>query len=184
MHSTYFWLLNHSSCQPRNSQNFWSIRSTTILWEYILGSSVSFSKTLILTFKWVSSPSKPLRGSSPRGSFLGVFLFIVKFNGASLRPAIPRVLQFCRLQRSKCPLSECLTHNREFHAIYIDHLSESEAINVKKQLISDPVTRPVPLTYHERTNQILPANGLLENNLKRKTFTDKKWISLWIDIKL
>ena len=54
------------------------------------------------------------------------------------------------------------------HTIFIDDLSEGEAINLKKQLIADPVKRPYPLKYHERTEQILPQNkSLLQKNLSR-----------------
>ena len=40
------------------------------------------------------------------------------------------------------------------HALFIDDLSEAEAINLKKQLMDDPTQRPYPLNYHERTKHI------------------------------
>ena len=33
----------------------------------------------------------------------------------------------------------------------VDDLSEAVAINLKKELISDPVIRQYPLNFHERT---------------------------------
>ena len=52
------------------------------------------------------------------------------------------------------------------HTIFIDDLSEREAINLKKQLTADPVKRPYPLNYHEQTEQIVPQNkSLLLKNL-------------------
>ena len=51
-------------------------------------------------------------------------------------------------------------------------MSELEAIELKKQLIDDPVRRPLPLNYHERTQQVLPSGGILQKNLdKIETFT-------------
>ena len=58
-------------------------------------------------------------------------------------------------------------HAKDTHAIFIDDLSEAEAIELKKQLIIDPVTRPFPLNYHERTQQILPSGGILQQNLNK-----------------
>ena len=59
------------------------------------------------------------------------------------------------------------------HALFIDDLSEAEAINLKKQLINDPVQRPYPLNYHERTKQILESSKLQNNLIKIDKFTVK-----------
>ena len=42
---------------------------------------------------------------------------------------------------------------------------------LKKQLINDPVQRPYPLNYHERTKQILIDSKLQENLIKIEQFT-------------
>ena len=42
------------------------------------------------------------------------------------------------------------------------------SIDLKKCLTDDPVDRPKPLNFHERTNQILPA----ENNLLQYYLSD------------
>ena len=57
------------------------------------------------------------------------------------------------------------------HALYIDDLSEAEAINLKKRLIDDPVQRPYPLNYHERTQHILPVSTLQDQLHKIEDFT-------------
>ena len=57
------------------------------------------------------------------------------------------------------------------HALYLDDLSEAEAINLKKQLIKDPVQRPYPLRYHERTEQVLPESSLQKQLLQIEDFT-------------
>ena len=51
------------------------------------------------------------------------------------------------------------------HALYIDDLSEAEAIELKEQLVPDPVQRPLPHTYHERTQQVLPPGSILQQRL-------------------
>ena len=66
----------------------------------------------------------------------------------------------------------CEKHSKDMHALYIDDLSEAEAVNLKKQLMNDPVIRPYPLNRHERTKHILPAGSILQNNLNRiESFT-------------
>ena len=57
------------------------------------------------------------------------------------------------------------------HALYIDDLSEAEAINLKKRLLNDPVQRPYPLSYHERTQHILPVSTLQDQLYKVEDFT-------------
>ena len=60
------------------------------------------------------------------------------------------------------------------HALYIDDLTEGEGINLKKQLIPDPVQQPFPLNFHERNQQILPAGSILQINLNKiEEFTQK-----------
>ena len=53
------------------------------------------------------------------------------------------------------------------HALYIDDLSKAEAIDLKRQLIPDPMQRLMPLKYHERSRQILPTGSILQKNLAR-----------------
>ena len=59
------------------------------------------------------------------------------------------------------------------HAIYIDDLSEAEAINLKKQLIPDSTERQRPLTFYESKELVFPVeNSLLQKNLtKVENFT-------------
>ena len=45
---------------------------------------------LILTLNGFSSSPKPMPGGSPAGTLLGGLIFILKFNGALLRPKIQR----------------------------------------------------------------------------------------------
>ena len=53
------------------------------------------------------------------------------------------------------------------HALYVDDLTEAEAINLKKQLVKINHNTNRPLSYHERTEHYFPpANSLLQKNLK------------------
>ena len=42
------------------------------------------NRSMVLSYKGATSSPRSLPGSSPQGTFLGIFLFIVKFNGAAL----------------------------------------------------------------------------------------------------
>ena len=82
----------------------------------------------------------------------------------------------CRKKLSNCSKDkdDCSNHPRDTHALFVDDLSEAVAINLKKELISDPVIRPYPLNFHERTKQILPRNSRLQTNLdKIEIFTKR-----------
>ena len=47
-------------------------------------------RKMVLKFRGILSVLRSLPGSSPQGTVLGVILFIIIFNGACLRPNIPR----------------------------------------------------------------------------------------------
>ena len=131
-----------------------------ILVSYLSGRSMTMS------YRGVSSNIRLLPGSSPQGAFLGIFLFIIKYNGASLRPHVPQLMPECSKKFSRCEDKHCLKHPKQTHVIYVDDLGEAEAINLDKQLIPDPSIRPLPRSYHERTNHILPPqNSLLQKQL-------------------
>ena len=145
-------------------------------WLLLILISYLTNRTMILHYKGEASSPRDLPGSSPQGAFLGIFFFIIKYNAAALRPRIPRLTQLtqpvsCTKRRSKCKLSSCNTHTKNMHALYLDDLSEAEAINLKKQLIKDSSQRPYPLNYHERTEQVLSVSTLQEQLLKIERFT-------------
>ena len=145
-------------------------------WFLLILSSYLTERSKIMTYNGASSSSKPLPGSSPQGAFLGIFFFVVKYNAASLRPRIPRVTfnPSCKKRLGNCKKNDCIMHPKEMHALYIDDLTEAHAIDLKRQLIVDPVQRQFPLNFHERTHHILPAGSILEKNLdKIENFTLK-----------
>ena len=139
-------------------------------WLLLILVSYLTGRTMILTYKGEASSPKHLPGSSPQGAFLGIFFFIVKDNGASLRPHIPRIMfnTTCTDKFKTCKKKSCQKHAKQTHAIFIDDLSEAEAVQLKKQLVPDPKQRPFPLQYHERTQHILPQeSSILQQNLKK-----------------
>ena len=151
-------------------------------WLLLIIISYLTGRSMILTYNGATSSPRDLPGSSPQGAFLGFFFFIVKYNGASFRPQIPRILMNteCKLRRSKCSNEHCKKHAKDIHAVYIDDLSELEAIELKKQLMKDPVQRPFPLNYHERTQHIFPT----ENNKSQAQLTKVERFSFSNKIKI
>ena len=139
-------------------------------WLLLILISYLTNRSMVLTYNGAKAAPRPLPGSSPQGAFLGIFFFIVKYNGASLRPKIPRLLFLkpCSEKRAKCETTSCTTHKKDTHAIYIDDLSEEEAIDLKEQLILDPISRPLALKFYERTGHIFQIeNSLLQKQLTR-----------------
>ena len=117
-----------------------------ILCSYLKGRSV------ILKYQGQSSESKTLPGGFSAGTWLGGLLFIVKFNGACLRPPIPRPI----------------TQNRGIQVKFVDDASQIASINLKKSLIPDHQYRQRPLKYSERTQMKLnPTEDILQQELDK-----------------
>ena len=89
-------------------------------WPLLILISYLTERSMYMRYKGSSSSRKLLPGSSPQGAFLGILLFIIKFNGAALRPAVPRNYISLNLK-------------------YIDDLSMLQSFNLKKTLANDPV---------------------------------------------
>ena len=122
-------------------------------WLLLILISYLTQRTMVLSYNGATSSPRDLPGSSPQGAFLGIFFFIVKYNGASMRPSIPRLMlePKCKAKFKTCRKENCTVHSKDMHALYIYDLSEAEAIDLKKQLVNDPIQRPFPLSFHERT---------------------------------
>ena len=129
-------------------------------WLLLILISYLTERSMHMRYKGATSTRRMLPGSTPQGALLGILLFIVKFNGALLRPLIPRL--------------NTLTLK------YIDDLSLLTVINLQKSLIPDQVLRPRPLASNERTQQLLKIEdnqmqGLLDN---LKTFTTNNLMNI------
>ena len=128
---------------------------------WILSTLCSYlsGQSLILSHNSVRSSERPLPGGFGAGPWLGGMLFIVKFNGPCLRPPIPR------------PISG--NTGQQFN--YIDDSCQVASVNMKVSLEPDPVSRPRPLNYNERTEMRLkPHENVLQQQLiKFEDFTIK-----------
>ena len=129
-------------------------------WLLLILISYLTERSMFMRYQGCSSTKKLLPGSCPQGAYLGILLFIIIFNGALLRPSIPR------------PDSLNLK--------YVDDLSLLQAINLKASLVDDPVVRPFPLSFCERTGQYLPSskNPLESSLLDLEKFATEKLLKI------
>ena len=127
----------------------WLLR---ILISYLTG------RSMYMRYNGATSSLRSLPGSSPQGVFLGCFFFMIKFNGALLRPNVPRPFT--------CPVPVMSSSATECTVKYIDDASKACSIQLKKSLI------PYPASC---TGYILdPINNQLQDSLTElKDFTDK-----------
>ena len=119
-------------------------------------------RSMFLTFNNSQSTRKMLPGGGPQGAYLGGLIFIIKYNGAFLRPPIPR------------PVKGPVLKSKAEKVKFVDDGTVAVSIDLKQCLIPDPQNRPRPHNYHERTGHILPA----ENNLLQYYIQDtEKFVS-------
>ena len=113
---------------------------------------------MYLTYRGAQSTLKLLPGGGPQGAYLGGLIFIIKFNGAFLRPSIPR------------PSIQSITRSKVCTVKFVDDGTVAVSVNLKTSLVPDPSGRPRPLNYQERTEHILPP----ENNLLQHIVQDAR----------
>ena len=96
------------------------------------------------------NPEDVTRRRTSRGLFRGL-IFIIKYNGAFLRPPVPR------------PMEGPVAKSRAEKVKFVDDGTVAVTVALKASLVPDPVERTRPLNYHERTRHILPPqNNLLQ----------------------
>ena len=113
-------------------------------------------RSMKLTHNGTQSTIKKLPGGGPQGAYLGGLIFIIKYNGAFLRPPIPR------------PVAGPLKSSRTEKVKFVDDGTVAVSVDLKTCLVADPENRARPLNYHERTGHILPP----ENNLLQYYISD------------
>ena len=126
-------------------------------WLLQLVTSYLTKRTLILTYNGASSSEKHLPGGAPAGCLLGGLIFILKFNGAFLRPKIPR------------PIGQF------FHAKYFDDVSAAASIDLKKSLRKDTIQRQRPLKYNENSQLVLPYS---DNPLQKALLEIEEYVDM------
>ena len=120
-------------------------------WLLALLCSYLSSRVLVLTYQNQTSTSEDLTGGYGAGTWIGGFLFIIKFNGICLRPPIPRP-----------------NGNKIIKLKFVDDSTKASTVNFKKSLIPDTRKKPFPLTYYERTQSIIdPQENVLQLKLDR-----------------
>ena len=72
-------------------------------------------------------------------------VFTVKFNPACLRPPISRNIP--------------QKHSKTMSVKYFDDATMAASINLKEQLVNDPVDRMKPLQYTESSQLVLPEES-------------------------
>ena len=106
---------------------------------------------MYLKYHGAQSAQKMLPGGGPQGAYLGGLIFIIKYNGAFLRPPVPRQIQG--------PVLKSKAEKVKF----VDDGTVAVSIDLKACLVPDPVDRARPLNFHERTGHILPDdNNMLQ----------------------
>ena len=120
-------------------------------WLLALLCSYLSSRSLILSYQNKTSASQDLPGGYGAGTWMGNFLFIIKFNGICLRPSIPRP-----------------NGNRAIQLKFVDDSTKAASINLKRSLVPYPSTKPFPLNYHDRTQMMInPEDNILQLELDR-----------------
>ena len=89
-------------------------------------------------------------GGGPQGTLLGMFLFLILINDAGFST---------QNRELGIRITQATSKRKEMenkHWKYVDDLIVAEALELKPALVDDDCqTLDKPLTYHNRTNQIL-----------------------------
>ena len=110
-------------------------------WLLLILISYLSDRKMMMKFRGVLSSLHLLPGSSPQGTVLGVLLFIIYFNGAALRPSIPRPSWPIFSKKTNDPVA--------IKVKFVDDLSVAVKVNLEKDLVSD-FSREQPLTFDQR----------------------------------
>ena len=124
---------------------------------WLLNILVSYlsDRVLVLRYRRESAGPRTLPGGGPQGTLLGGLIFIVKFNGAMLRPPIPSFT----LLPARNPKVVKLKN--------MDDASIAAGVNLKQHLREDPVDREKPLTFSERSGHVLgDEHNILQSYLE------------------
>ena len=110
-------------------------------WLLLILISYLTDRKMALKFRGILSALRSLPGSSPQGTVLGVILFIIIFNGAALRPSIPRPLWPFLSKKNNDPT--------EIRMKFVDDLSVAVKVNLNTDIVGD-IGRQKPLNFDER----------------------------------
>ena len=132
-----------------------------------------------LTFNTVKSSSYNIKGSCPQGVFLGIFFFIVSYNGAFLHPSIDRPRE--RSENTKeneenegrkvgSDEMERRKRNNEdkdsFTAKWVDDSSHLTVVDLVDSL-EENSTAQIPLEYYNRTGHRLKPDNKMQRDIDK-----------------
>ena len=130
-------------------------------WLLLILISYLTDRKIVMKFCGVLSTLRSLPGSSPQGTVLGVILYIIAFNGAALRPAIPRPSWPLLSKMSKDPAAIKLK--------FVDDLFVAAKVSLNDYIVDD-FGRQRPLTFDERLEtKLSDSSNILQrivDNLK------------------
>ena len=112
---------------------------------YLLAIIASYmsERTMKLKFNSAWSEEERMPASFAQGCYLFMILFIVQFNGAALRPAIPRHSLLPSSDRPRLPSNE--ENKRRLSVKFLDDLSIAGVYNLKEDLGVDNKALPLLL---------------------------------------
>jgi hypothetical protein len=140
-------------------QDIFDMHTPTWLLNIII--SYLSKRTMVLTYNGEQSQPKDLPGGGPQGAFLGGLIFIIKYNGAFLRPPIPPLMSG--------PVSESNAEKVK----YIDDGTVAVSINLMKCLTNDTVSRTILppennlLKYYLDDTKEFTRTNLMKINIKK-----------------
>ena len=108
-------------------------------WLLRIIASYLMNRSMILSYKGSLSSQKELLAGSPQGAFLGGLIFMIKFNGAFLRPSIPR--------------DSILKDASSIAVKFVDDGSAAASVALDSYLVPDTSGRPRPLNFREHDYQ-------------------------------
>ena len=133
------------------------------------------NRSMVTTFNGAVSSPQHLCGGGPQGSLLIVLLFCLQVNGAGnpcprKNYSVEVDAGFYGPNQEPTFLDEdaklCHQTEKTDKKIYIDDLTELEAINLKASLVPSDPNFIGPLNYHERCGLVLPAHlSILQHKL-------------------
>ena len=108
---------------------------------------------MVVRYNGAKSNIKPLPGGGPKGTLLGLLLFLVLINDAGFSDQINNV-------------GEMITSRKNFkaanliHLKYVDDLTIAESIKLKEKIIRIPDEELInPVNFHDRTGHKLPIEN-------------------------
>lgn len=107
------------------------------------------NRSMIVRFKGARSTQKSLPGGDPKGTLLGLLLFLVLINDLGFEGQRNNAGELATSRRN-------MKEANMIHLKYVDDLLLAEAIDLKAKLTPSEENRPRPDCFHGRTGQQLP----------------------------